>query len=92
MNTPQPLDKILTTLGLPNAALVKASSEQLTCKQVQKARNGKTITPNIQGKVLRALNACSPGEKYSLNDIFAETSPDQGLIITKGGGHAGRET
>ena len=78
MNTPQPLDKILTDLDLTNAALVKASQEQLTCKQVQKARKGKTITPNIQGKVLRALNACTPDRKYHLSDIFTETFPTEG--------------
>jgi hypothetical protein len=77
MDTPQPLDRILTGLGLTNAALAKASREQLTCKQVQKARKGKTITSNIQGKVLRALNACALDKKYSLNDIFAETSPTE---------------
>jgi hypothetical protein len=78
MDTPQPLDRILTGLDLTNAALAKASREQLTCKQVQKARKGKSITPNIQAKILRALNACSPNKKYSLNDIFTETSPTEG--------------
>jgi len=89
VNTPQPLDKIITNLGLTNAALVKASKEQLTCKQVQKARMGKSITPNIQGKVLRALNACASGEKYNLNDIFSGPSPHLDHIITKDVGYAG---
>jgi hypothetical protein len=73
----QPLDRILTDLELSSAALVKASREQLTCKQVQKARSGRHITPNIQRKVLRALNACAPDKKYGLNDIFAATSPTE---------------
>ena len=86
MDTPQPLDKILTDLDLTSTKLVKASKEQLTCKQVQKARKGKNITLNIQGKVLRALNACVPAKKYCLNDIFAELSSDQGAITMKGDG------
>lgn len=89
MDTPQPLDRILTDLNFTSATLVKASKEQLTCKQVQKARKGKNITLNIQGKVLRALNACASGQKYRLSDIFEETSLRKGLKVTKGNGHAG---
>jgi hypothetical protein len=70
MSTPQPLDRILTTLGLTGNDLVKASKEQLTFKQVQKARVGKSLTPNIQGKVLRALNACVAEGKYTRSDLF----------------------
>jgi hypothetical protein len=92
VNASQPLDKILMDLKLTNAALVKASQEQLTCKQVQKARKGKNITPNIQGKVLRALNLCARGGKYRSSDLFAETSPEGAAITTKGNGHAGPET
>ena len=52
----QPLDEIMESLSLKNDDLVKASSEQLTHKQVQKARKGKPITSNIKGKIVRALN------------------------------------
>ncbi len=54
---PQPLDAILDEIGLNNHQLVALSTEQLTHKQVQKARKGKRISVNIQRKVLRALNA-----------------------------------
>ncbi|NLE65532.1 MAG: hypothetical protein GX606_06425 [Elusimicrobia bacterium] len=60
MDTLGALDRTLTALGLTNDDLVRASREQLTFKQVQKARKGKPITPNIQGKILRALKACVP--------------------------------
>ncbi len=67
---PQPLDTILKYRGLTNEDLVKASSEQLTFKQVQKARSGRAVTVNIQHKILRALNACGGDVKYQLSDLF----------------------
>jgi len=51
------LDKVLEQYSLKNDDLVQASVEQLTHKQVQKARKGQRVTPNIQGKITRALNA-----------------------------------
>jgi len=54
---PQPLDAILDEICLNNHQLVALSTEQLTHKQVQKARKGKRISVNIQRKILRALNA-----------------------------------
>jgi hypothetical protein len=73
---PQPLDALLTELGIENHALVAASTEQLTHKQAQKARKGRYITINIQRKILKALNAAVPageeGEKtvYELGQLF----------------------
>lgn len=73
---PQPLDVLLEELGLENHALVAASTDQLTHKQVQKARKGRYITINIQRKILKALNAAVPagegGEKtvYELGQLF----------------------
>jgi hypothetical protein len=61
---------ILTQLNLSNDDLVQASTEQLTFKQVQKARLGKPITSNIQGKITRALNACGQGHRYVQRDLF----------------------
>ena len=52
------LDDVLKARGLDNSDLVKASTEQLTFKQVQKARTGCRVTAKIQGKITRALNAC----------------------------------
>lgn len=53
----QPLDALLDEIGLNNHQLVALSTEQLTHKQVQKARKGKRVSVNIQRKILRALNA-----------------------------------
>ena len=66
----QPLDAILSSLSLKNDDLVKASSEQLTHKQVQKARKGRHITSNIKGKITRALNTVIKEEKYAEKDLF----------------------
>ena len=68
----QPLDEILNKLELTNRDLVAASTEQLTHKQVQKSRNGRRVTPNIQQKILRALNGLSPdgGKQFTLPDLF----------------------
>jgi len=57
-----PLDELMTELGLSNADLVKASTEQLTFKMVQKARKGKPLTPNVQNKILAALKVLLPGK------------------------------
>ncbi len=66
----QLFEKILESLSLKNDDLVKVSSEQLTHKQVQKARKGRYITANIKGKIVRALNAVIKEEKYTVKDLF----------------------
>lgn len=66
----QPLDKIMERCVLKNDDLVQSSSEQLTHKQVQKARKGRRVTPNIKGKIVRALNAVLKEEKYAQKDLF----------------------
>ncbi|NNE93922.1 MAG: hypothetical protein HKN23_19915 [Verrucomicrobiales bacterium] len=67
----QPLHEILEELGLSNADLVSASTEQLTHKQVQKARKGRQITENIQRKIAAALNAATGADrKYQPADLF----------------------
>ncbi|MAS96567.1 MAG: hypothetical protein CMO55_25540 [Verrucomicrobiales bacterium] len=72
---PQPLDTLLDELGISNNDLVGASTEQLTHKQVQKARKGRQVTPNIQGKILKALNDIlreQGAERLYLNrDLFS---------------------
>lgn len=67
---PQPIDSILKARGLTNEDLVKASTQQLTFKQVHKARAGRPVTPNIQDKILRALNACGGDVQYQVGDLF----------------------
>jgi hypothetical protein len=65
-----PIDGILRERGLDNAALVRASTEQLTFKQVQKARAGRPLTANIRAKITRALNACGGEIRYEARDLF----------------------
>jgi hypothetical protein len=65
-----PLDNILKSRGLDNAALVKASTLQLTFKQVQKARLGHPVLPKIQDKIVRALNACGGDVQYHVRELF----------------------
>jgi hypothetical protein len=66
----QPLDTLMIGLKLKGEDLVKRSSEQLTFKQVRKARMGQRVTPNIQQKILNALNRCVGEGKYSIADLF----------------------
>ncbi len=67
----QPLDALLTELGVGNHDLVAASTEQLTHKQVQKARKGRQLSGNLQRKVLNALQKASGGERtFSLTELF----------------------
>jgi hypothetical protein len=53
---PQPLDALLAAWQLGNHDLVDASTEQLTHKQVQKARKGRQLTLHTMHKVSRAFN------------------------------------
>jgi len=66
----QPLDQVLTDINLPNPELVKASTEQLTHKQVQKARKGRRVSDNIKAKICRALNASQSDKTYIEEDLF----------------------
>lgn len=66
----QSLDALMIRLELSNADLVKASTEQLTFKMVQKGRKGKPLTLNVQNKILRALQTLRPEDNITLKDIF----------------------
>lgn len=46
----------MTAWSLGNHDLVDASTEQLTHKQVQRARTGRTLTLHMMQKVTRGLN------------------------------------
>ncbi len=65
----QPFAKILAAHGLKAHDLVAASGEQLTHKMVSKAAKGRRLTPNVQAKVMRALNRAT-GRNYCLADLF----------------------
>jgi hypothetical protein len=80
----QPLDALMTRLTLANHDLVKASTEQLTHKMVQKGRKGRRLTPHVKTKILNALHAALqsrraspeagrtavPGQKFAHRDLF----------------------
>ncbi len=68
---PQPLDALLEKLQLSNTNVVEAlPAQQLSHKMVQKGRNGRRISINIQNKILKALNGLHPDQKFKLNDLF----------------------
>jgi DNA-binding Xre family transcriptional regulator len=52
----QPIDGLMERWKLGNHDLVEASTEQLSHKQVQKARKGRQLTLHLMQKVCRALN------------------------------------
>ncbi len=55
---PQPLDIMMDAWGIDNHDVVAVSTEQLTHKQVQKARKGRRLTLKMMQKVTRAYNVC----------------------------------
>ena len=67
---PQPIDALMSERGLSNADIVRASTEQLTFKMVQKARKGRRLTPNIQNKILEAVRTVCPDQNFALKDLF----------------------
>lgn len=66
----QPLDGLMTQLGLSNHDLVEASKEQLTHKMVQKGRKGRRLTPNVKTKILNALHGVVPDRCFAHRDLF----------------------
>ncbi len=67
---PQPLDALLTARGLDNHALVAASPEHLTHKQVARARKGRRLTRNMQAKILDAWRRASGEKEATLAQLF----------------------
>ena len=65
----QPIAKIITAHGLKPHDLVENSTEQLTCKMVSRAVKGRRLTPNVQCKILDALNKAAK-KNYALKDLF----------------------
>jgi hypothetical protein len=66
----QPLAALLISLGLKPHDLVAASTEQITHKMVTRGCNGRRLTKNVQGKLLRAINRAS-GNSYTITDLFS---------------------
>ena len=65
----QPLARLMREHRLQSHDLVAASEEQLTHKMVTKACKGRRLTPNVQGKVLRAFNDATD-QSLSAGDLF----------------------
>ena len=66
----QPLDALMTKLGITNHALVAVSTEQLSHKVVQKARKGRRLTSKAKTKILKALQTALPEQKFAHRDLF----------------------
>lgn len=79
MESTQPLEALMIRLGLSNADLVKASTEQLTFKMVQKGRTGRRLTRNVQEKILRALLTVRPDLKVRRRELF-RAEPDESAV------------
>ena len=65
----QPIANIMALHKLKANDLVSSSTEQITHKMVNRAIKGRRLTPNVQEKILRALNKAS-GKEYQLKDLF----------------------
>jgi len=52
----QPLDEMMNTWKMSNHQVVEVSTEQLTHKQVQRARSGRRLSLKMMQKVTRAFN------------------------------------
>jgi len=66
---PQPIAGLMAEHGLKSNDLVRNSTEQLTHKMVSRAVKGRRLTPNIQHKIINALNKAA-GKVYELKDLF----------------------
>ncbi|MBM3863562.1 MAG: hypothetical protein FJ385_06365 [Verrucomicrobia bacterium] len=53
----QPIDRLMTCWNLGNHRLVASSPDQLTHKQVQRARKGRQLTLHMMQKLAQSLNA-----------------------------------
>ncbi|MFT5906491.1 MAG: hypothetical protein ACI9E1_002101 [Cryomorphaceae bacterium] len=81
----QPLDAILTGWQLDNHDVVEASPEQLTHKQLVRARNGRRLTLKMMTKVSRTVNFSVWGRLTDEErEQFTEYSPKQLFTYSKG--------
>lgn len=65
----QPISQIMAEHNLRANDLVKASTEQITHKMVARACKGRKLTPNVQSKILKAINNAAD-KNYSMRDLF----------------------
>ncbi|MCD4779971.1 MAG: hypothetical protein K8S27_05405 [Candidatus Omnitrophica bacterium] len=69
----QPLAQIMTRHNLHSNDIVLNSTEQITHKMISRAVKGRRLTPNVQDKILRALNR-TLNTKFALSDLFNYTN------------------
>jgi len=65
----QPIAKIIALHGLKPKDIVESSAKQLTYKMISRAVKGRRLTPNVQHKILAALNKAS-NKNYALKALF----------------------
>ena len=81
----QPLDAILTGWQLDNHDVVEASPEQLTHKQLVRARNGRRLTLKMMTKVARTVNFAIWGRlDNEEREQFTEYFPKHLFSYSKG--------
>ncbi len=66
---PQPLADFLSEHELSVHDVVAASTEQLSHKMVTRGCKGRRLTANVQGKILRALQAAT-GREFEVGQLF----------------------
>ncbi len=81
----QPLDVILNAWQLENHDVVEASPEQLTHKQIVRARNGRKLTLKMMIKVARTVNFAVWGRlDDGERELFTEYFPKHLFNYSKG--------
>jgi hypothetical protein len=81
----QPLDTILNGWQLDNHDVVEASPEQLTHKQLVRARNGRRLTLKMMIKVARTVNFAIWGRLANEErEKFSEYFPKHLFTYSKG--------
>lgn len=65
----QPIAQIMAEHKLKPHDIVVNSNERLTHKMIGRAVKGRRLTPNVQFKILNALNETAK-KNYSLRDLF----------------------
>lgn len=65
----QSVARIMAEHELSSGDVVSASTENITYKMVSRACKGRKLTPHVQEKICRAVNAAS-GQAYTVKDLF----------------------
>jgi hypothetical protein len=69
----QPIAKIMQENSLKPSDLVEASMESITHKMVSRACKGRRLTPHVQAKIMRALNAATGKAFVLLSIVFGNS-------------------